>query len=704
MVQRQTASPIQLPSIAHSTQSVQHYSHDDRYSQLQLQLQHHSGVLEDQRRLIEDTRQYVALIEEQRRELEDTRQHLSRIERAIETLHREQGNIIAVVNEVRAGVNARPGPHDRTDSAELDILAERLQHVSAQANEVEGLKMQVDLMRSQLRRIERHASPAAHVVDPATYEHNHAPHAQAPFVTQTPSQMERAPFYQTPSETRLAQPALTNSDARAPEHPPPAAADTRTLPGFRTIDSAPPPVVSSWRPAGGFAPTQPPPSGAPATSTPQAESQASGWAAVNSNSGTKRPDNPSAYESPLPGSPKRQKLAPLMPRTEQNPTGPSSPYIAGATPESLPPVPSLIASRGPSNDSRGSVPPTSNNLRFVQFAQQDAAQEEAWYAENHRESADSGARGSPRRGRGGRGRGGRRSGGADCVEQASPGYDRTADWSTVAQATTAAGGYGTPGSDRGSLVRRGAGLVGGPSDRPSETPESQQTQPLAASLYPDPHFMPITTTADVASSTQPTKKTRTKPIRNAEGILIRKDGRPDMRSVSSAMNLKKVHAKKEAERSEKGRSMEDDKGAMHTPQSTSEHDHDHEGSGDISPSTPSAERELNGVDVHGTQDKHEKNMRRIFPYGVPDEQKVMAQQFFPRPEENNFSGVKTEMLEAHDNNPGAAAKPSDKDSHNDHNKHDREVNQGPMPLLDGVRSMVEHDKGDVEMEDPHDKQ
>jgi hypothetical protein len=27
------------------------------------------------------------------------------------------------------------------------------------------------------------------------------------------------------------------------------------------------------------------------------------------------------------------------------------------------------------------------------------------------------------------------------------------------------------------------------------------------------------------------KKTRTKPIRNSEGVLIRKDGRPDMRSV-----------------------------------------------------------------------------------------------------------------------------------------------------------------------------
>ena len=53
-----------------------------------------------------------------------------------------------------------------------------------------------------------------------------------------------------------------------------------------------------------------------------------------------------------------------------------------------------------------------------------------------------------------------------------------------------------------------------------------------------------------AAQTSGGKKTRTKPIRNAEGVLIRKDGRPDMRSVSSANNLRKVHAKKEAERAE----------------------------------------------------------------------------------------------------------------------------------------------------------
>lgn len=35
--------------------------------------------------------------------------------------------------------------------------------------------------------------------------------------------------------------------------------------------------------------------------------------------------------------------------------------------------------------------------------------------------------------------------------------------------------------------------------------------------------------------------TRTKPIRNSDGVLTRKDGRPDMRSVSSTNNLRKLH-------------------------------------------------------------------------------------------------------------------------------------------------------------------
>lgn len=180
-----------------------------------------------------------------------------------------------------------------------------------------------------------------------------------------------------------------------------------------------------------------------------------------------------------------------------------------------------------------------------------------------------------------------------------------------------------------------------------------ETQLPQASLYPDPHFMPITTTADVASSAgmspagQPTKKTRTKPIRNADGVLIRKDGRPDMRSVSSAMNLKKVHAKKEAERQSKEASVDDKDRSHGTPHSNSEHDHDDHARSHGSPSTPAHgtvdghDEDDEGEDSHvedyeprdaSIQDRHAANMRKIFPYGIdggPAGARNMAQAFFP---------------------------------------------------------------------------
>lgn len=62
--------------------------------------------------------------------------------------------------------------------------------------------------------------------------------------------------------------------------------------------------------------------------------------------------------------------------------------------------------------------------------------------------------------------------------------------------------------------------------------------------------------AAAAAHANSLKKTRAKPFRNADGVLIRKDGRPDMRSHSSAANLRKVHARKEEERRSGGGSVD----------------------------------------------------------------------------------------------------------------------------------------------------
>jgi hypothetical protein len=103
-----------------------------------------------------------------------------------------------------------------------------------------------------------------------------------------------------------------------------------------------------------------------------------------------------------------------------------------------------------------------------------------------------------------------------------------------------------------------------------------------------------------------TKKTRTKPIRNADGILIRKDGRPDMRSQSSAANLRKVHARKEEQK---------DSDQAFTPTSGVQHD--------MGTETPSPTNYLPlGHDLtNSVQKKHNAIMGKMFPGGLDESRK-----------------------------------------------------------------------------------
>lgn len=108
-----------------------------------------------------------------------------------------------------------------------------------------------------------------------------------------------------------------------------------------------------------------------------------------------------------------------------------------------------------------------------------------------------------------------------------------------------------------------------------------------------------------------TKRSRTKPIRNADGILIRKDGRPDMRSQSSAANLRKVHAKKEEERRDSNSAgptsglAGDPLTAGHSPASTDSHD----------------------IEMGSPQDRSDHIMKQMFPKGV-EQDKARMQQYF----------------------------------------------------------------------------
>lgn len=174
---------------------------------------------------------------------------------------------------------------------------------------------------------------------------------------------------------------------------------------------------------------------------------------------------------------------------------------------------------------------------------------------------------------------------------------------------------------RGGIVRRAGGAVGGPSDRESEIPAT----PLASSGPYDPFA------AGMGDQGSAGKKSRSKPFRNAEGVLIRKDGRPDMRSVSSANNLRKVHAKKEAERAEMEGRTPTSARSLVPAGSISD---DEEGDESL-PGSPEGQGQggEEGGDPSDTQERHRELMSRIFPSGVEDASRSVGERFFPTQEQ-----------------------------------------------------------------------
>lgn len=114
------------------------------------------------------------------------------------------------------------------------------------------------------------------------------------------------------------------------------------------------------------------------------------------------------------------------------------------------------------------------------------------------------------------------------------------------------------------------------------------------------------------------KRTRQKPVRNSEGVLIRKDGKPDQRSISSPQNLKKVHARKVAE--------QDSSTGPHftSPLANSRHSSQEVMSGSsgevsvfASPTQEEHPREVveAGVDKSSAA-QHHAIMGKMFPHGV----------------------------------------------------------------------------------------
>ncbi|KAF2231560.1 hypothetical protein EV356DRAFT_288856 [Viridothelium virens] len=496
------------------------------------------------------------------------------LERLDHTIHRIFGEINAVngaVEKVRRDLLANP-PNGRRpeEPLEVEILQEVVTKMQSKVNELDTVKMQMDLFKTRLRRVEETTGPPASASSAppppsasSASQHEPAPHhTPVPLNLATPHHGERLPpppSHFQPIEPRV-EPRLENRIEPRRELPRPEPRPEPQPHPPATYQSAYPPV-----------PSQAPPMEAE-------RSSGGGWASVNGSTSSKRvlPAESAVAEPPPEGSPKRQRVT----SSDFRPT----------YPESSNSYPSRIET---SQETRRlsdphSYPDSTNGLTFVPYSSQDADPDDSWRPESQREQLD-----GRRRGRGG-GRGRGRKALPAPNELGTPEWEHP-DW-TGSQVSP--DGFYQPitpdlveaRSARGALVRRSS--AGPP---PAQTPSRMNTM--------DPYAH--------------TKKSRTKPIRNAEGILIRKDGRPDMRSQSSAANLRKVHARKEQqERNSAERRHTPTSGLATAPVIGTDGSADEEEGSASSGPTP-------------TDERHAAIMGKIFPHGYEHKDRMdVAGQYF----------------------------------------------------------------------------
>ena len=503
----------------------------------------------------------------------DQNKHLERLDHGMHRIYQDISSIMRNVEQMKRDVPSNP-PNGRRpeDPMELEILQDAMSKMQGKINELDTVKMQMDLFKSRLRRVEETigAPNSASSVPPgppsssSTSQHDAAPHhTPAPLTLTTPHHSERLPppSHFQPIEPRV-EPRLESRIEPRRELPRP---DPR--PDARPESHAPPTYQSAYPPV----PSQAPP-------MESERSSSGGWASVNAPTSTKRvlPAEPGVTDPPAEGSPKRQRVT----SSDFRPSYADGPGSYSSR------VETTQETRRSSDPN--SYPDAVNGLTFVPYSSQDADGDDSWRPESQREQLDG------RR----RGRGGARSRGRKSLPQANesetPEWDRP-EWS--GSQVSPDGFYHpiTPDliegrSARAPLARRSSG---GPP--PGQTPGRMNTM--------DPYAH--------------TKKSRTKPVRNADGILIRKDGRPDMRSQSSAANLRKVHARKEQqERSSTERHHTPTSGLATAPVIGTDGSADEDEGTASSGPTP-------------TDERHAAIMGKIFPRGYEHRDRMdVAGQYF----------------------------------------------------------------------------
>jgi hypothetical protein len=404
---------------------------------------------------LENTVRDIKKAHEHIRRLEDGFNQLSRS--YLEHFERLQSDLVRQLEIFKQQVAAATtsttvGPSgERLDDQTLEIFTRNLSAVSDKANKVDGMELEMQLLKRRMVKLEEQLSQT----------------------TITPS---REPAVQNGPPQTL--------HANAPQHSPP------------TISRAQHPIS---RQPSHFSHHNPQIEAR--SQHNHAETHSAGWASVNQN--LKRNHTEVAVD----GSPKRAKLAALEPRLS-----------GGAI------RPEEDTSR-PRTDSKDSYPESNASTSFMMY-QQEGSDESHAYSQSQRAASGSRYHSPSANSAKGRGRGGRPK------KYVHP----DAHSAHVAMAA------GWPETARREVLDDGQMVSQGPDG---------QYYAITESVYVSGRRDSMGTVAIPATPKDPyahTKKTRTKPIRNSDGILIRKDGKPDMRSQSSAANLRKVHARKEEQR------------------------------------------------------------------------------------------------------------------------------------------------------------
>lgn len=530
---------------------------------------------------------------------------IQRVSEHVGRLQLEMGQVIGVIEDMRKDIlsgrfSTKSLHPSRYDPADVGVLANQIANVNNKASEVDNVKVMIELMKQRLKRLESGTTTPG--PQPEATAGRPDPHYEALRARQLQQatghpQSSIRPGAALPSEhgkqpghpsAPVLEPQLTPSFHAAHERQANAteqAQQAARQPCFRGADPLQPPnALSGRRPAESFPHSGGPPP--PAHSHPlrlrPPNPQASGWAAVNLSQAAKRSldEHHPQHDSSQPGSPKRPKAVPLKPRSSFGDDHHQSPYAQPAHVE----VSHQARGRIPSGDvplqphpqmnpAPASGQAAGNQFQFVTSTGQPPDSQEHWCAAEgdpatgarfeHTTGGTGRGRGRGSRGRRRGGRGGWRSssGAANIPPPASdappsehvhsiqgPPAWREHQWAATQHPAASNGHY--PGQHAYS-----------PIDAARQPPDLtvHTGAPQHGMSYPagHEHESPTTSVASNAGAysmandlDSANRKTRSKPIRNSDGVLIRKDGLPDMRSVSSANNLRKLHAHKEAEKVE----------------------------------------------------------------------------------------------------------------------------------------------------------